>query len=198
MNLAGVIIAGGRSSRMEGVEKIFIEIGGKRILDRIVDRLAPQAGRLAINANGDIKRFESTGLAVIPDLPDDKQTPLAGLHAALHWTKANGFGWLLTVASDTPFLPRDLVAKLVTAHHEVAIAASGGQQHFLTGLWSVSLCAMLDDAIKNTHILRVQDWAKRMNAVALEWPVEPFDPFFNVNTPEDLAEAQKIAARFAP
>ena len=198
MKLAGVIIAGGRSSRMEGREKIFIGIGGKTLLDRIMGRMMHQIDRLAINANGDATRFGSTGLTVIADLPGDVESPLAGLHAALRWANAHGFDRLVTVPSDTPFLPRDLVSKLAGAMHKAAIAASGGQKHFLTGLWPVPLCGMLDDAIENTRMFRVQDWAQRAEAASVEWPAQPFDPFFNVNTPEDLAEARKIAAQFDP
>ncbi len=196
MKVAGVIIAGGRSSRMGGQEKIFTEIGGRPILDRIVDRLAHQVDRLAINANGDATRFRSSGLTIFPDLPDDAETPLAGLHAAFHWAKAHGFEALLTVPSDAPFLPRDLVAKLAAGKKETAIAASGGQVHYLTGLWPVVLSRSIDDAIRDTRMFRMQDWAKFADALPVEWPVQPYDPFFNVNTPADVAKAEKIAAEF--
>jgi len=195
--IAGVIIAGGRSSRMGGVEKVFIEIGGKRILEHIIGRMAPQLDRLAINANGDATRFRDTGLAVIADLPDGVQTPLAGFHAALRWAKTTGFDWLVTLPSDAPFVPRDLVARFAATGQKAAIGVSNGQEHYLTGLWSVSLSETLDDAVK-TGMFRVKDWAHRVGAVAVEWPVHPFDPFFNVNTPEDLAGAQAIAAKFEP
>ena len=192
---AGVIIAGGRSSRMGGVEKAFIEVGGKRILDRIVDRMSPQVDRLAINANGDAVRFQDTGLTVIPDLPEAAQTPLAGFHAALQWAKATGFDRLITMPSDAPFLPRDLVARLAATKQKAAIADSNGHEHYLTGLWPVMLGEVLDGAMKG-GVLRVKDWARHVNAATVEWPVHPFDPFFNVNTPDDLALAQAIAAEF--
>jgi molybdopterin-guanine dinucleotide biosynthesis protein A len=198
VKIAGIIVAGGRSTRMGGVEKILLEVGGKRILDRLIGRMAPQVRQLAINANGDGARFKSTGFTVIPDLPGDAATPLAGLHAGLHWAKSQGFEALIALPSDAPFLPYDLVARLAAAKQKAAIAASGGQNHYLTGLWSVSLLRALDDAIKNNGMLRVKDWASFVRAVAIEWPVHPFDPFFNVNTPEDLAEAQAIAAEFNP
>ncbi|MGH6908494.1 MAG: molybdenum cofactor guanylyltransferase MobA [Aestuariivirga sp.] len=196
MSIAGVIIAGGRSSRMGGAEKVFVKIRGRSILDRIIDHLAPQVTRLAINANGDATRFANTGLGVIADLPDAAEIPLAGLQAALHWTKAQGFNRLLTVPSDTPFLPRDLVGRL--SGQQTAIAASGGQAHYLTGLWPVSLCAALDGWIASTQTFRAEDWANHANAARIEWQTDPFDPFFNVNTPEDLARAEKIASEFDP
>lgn len=194
MTTAGVIIAGGRSSRMGGVEKVFIEIGGKTILDRLIERIGPQVDRLAINANGDATRFQATGLAVIPDLSVGVQTPLAGFHAALHWANAAGFDRLITIPSDAPFLPRDLVGRLASKQ-KTAIAASNEQDHYLTGLWPVALSGALDEAIK-AGMLRVRDWASHVDAATVEWSVHPFDPFFNVNTPEDLARAQAIAAEF--
>ncbi len=193
--IAGVIIAGGRSSRMGGVEKVFIEVGGKRILDRIIERMAPQVDRLAINANGDATRFQGSGLTVIPDLPDGGQTPLAGFHATLRWAKAAGFDWLITIPSDAPFLPRDLVTRLATFKARAAIAKSSGQEHYLTGLWPVALSGALDEAI-TAGMLRVKDWAAHVDAATAEWPVDLFDPFFNVNSPEQLAQAQAIAVEF--
>ena len=198
MRIAGAIIAGGRSSRMGGIEKAFVEIGGKPILDRIVARLTPQVDRLVINANGDANRFAQSGLAVLPDLRADIATPLAGLHASLHWAAHNGAEWLLTVPADTPFLPRDLMQKLSTGSHDAVIAASGGQKHFLTGLWATSLLPVLESAITAKALVRVKDWAAKADAATVEWPVSLFDPFFNVNTPEDLAEAARIAAEFDP
>jgi molybdopterin-guanine dinucleotide biosynthesis protein A len=183
---------------MGGVEKTFVKIGGRTMLDWVVNRMTHQVDRLAINANGDITRFVSTGLMVIPDLPGEDKTPLSGLHAALQWAKAEDFGWLLTVPSDTPFLPHNIVARLSALKQKAAIAASRGQQHYLTGLWSTSLVPALDDAIGRTPMLRVKDWAKHAGAAQVEWPAAAFDPFFNVNTPQDLAEAQRIAAEFDP
>jgi len=197
VRIAGVIIAGGRSSRMGGVEKVFLEVGGRRIIERIIERMGPQVDRLAINANGDPTRFHATGLTVIPDFPDSVRTPLAGFHAALRWTKAAGFDWLMTLPSDAPFLPHDLLVRLAASKQRATIAASNGQEHYLTGLWSVALTETLDDALR-TGMFRVKDWANHVGAVAFEWPPQPFDPFFNVNAPEDLAEAQAIAAEFGP
>ncbi|MGQ0484648.1 MAG: molybdenum cofactor guanylyltransferase MobA [Hyphomicrobiales bacterium] len=194
MNIAGVIIAGGRSSRMGGEDKAFKTIGGRTILDRVIARIGPQVDALAINANGDAGRFSSTGLAVFPDRLTAIATPLAGIHAGLTWARDNGHDLLLTVPADTPFLPRDLVARLAAP----AIAASGGQEHFIVGVWSTSLADMLERAIRDDGLVRVMDWAARVHAKAVAWPATPFDPFFNVNTPADLAEAARIAAEFDP
>ena len=198
MTTAAAIIAGGQSHRMGGVEKAFVEINGKSILDWIIARLAPQVERLVINANGDAARYQGTGLSVIADLRRDVGTPLAGLHASLHWAKINGFGRLLTVPSDAPFLPIDLVNKLAAVAQPAAIAASGGQSHFLTGLWPSGFYESLDDAITKEKLFRVKNWVVLAKAVTVTWPVVPFDPFFNVNTSEELVEARRIAAEYAP
>lgn len=197
MKLVAVIVAGGRSARM-GREKAFEPIGGVTILDRIISRLAPQAARIVINANGAAERFRSTGLPVVGDLRPDAATPLAGLHTALHLAKAEAFEAVLTVPSDAPFLPADLAIRLVSAGRAAAIAVSAGQSHYLTGLWSTALLPGVARALDEPRIPRLQDWAAQCGAVAVTWPTEPYDPFFNVNTPRELAEAQRIAAEFMP
>ena len=197
MKAIAVIVAGGRSARM-GREKALEQIGGFTIIDRIISQLAPQVARIAINANGDAGRFRHTGLQVVPDFRSDVATPLAGLHAALSLAKAEGYEAALTVPSDTPFLPDDLMARLAGAGRPAAIAASQGQAHYLTGLWSVALWQGVAQALDEPRTPRLQDWVERCRAATVTWPVEPFDPFFNVNTPEELAEARRIAAVFLP
>jgi molybdopterin-guanine dinucleotide biosynthesis protein A len=197
MRVIAVIVAGGRSARM-GREKAFEQIGGLTIVDMIISRLALQVARIAINANGDAGRFRHTGLQVVPDFRSDVATPLVGLHAALSLANAEGYEAALTVPSDAPFLPDDLVVRLAGAGRPAAITASQGQAHYLTGLWSVALLPGVAQALDEPRIPRLQDWAERCGAAAVTWPVEPFDPFFNVNTPEELAEARRIAAEFLP
>ena len=194
MTTACAIIAGGRSSRMGGEEKALKAVGGKTVLDRIIARIKPQVDVLAINANGDVSRFSYTGLAVFPDRLTDIATPLAGLHASLAWARDHGHDRLLAVPADTPFLPRDLVQRLEAP----AIAASGGREHFIIGLWSTSLADDLGRAIRDGGLFRVKDWVAQVHAKPVEWPITPYDPFFNINTPQDLAEAARIAAEFDP
>ena len=195
MRIAGAVIAGGRSSRM-GEEKAFAMLGGQPLLAHVIGRIAAQTEEVFINANGDPARFDGFGRAVIPDLNNGIATPLAGLQACLQFAAAGHFDAVVTVPSDAPFVPRDLVRRLADRSARAAIARSGGQDHFLTGLWSVGLRPELDRAIAQDGLARVKDWARRCQAVTVEWPVDPHDPFFNVNTPEDLAEARRIAAGF--
>lgn len=196
MKPACVIIAGGRSSRLGGTPKCLREVGGRSILVRLVSRLSPQAGRIAVNTADAQVAAAATGLPIIPDQRSDIGTPLAGIHAALMWAGGIGADRLLTVPSDTPFLPADLAERLAAANAPAAIAASGGQRHFLTGLWSVTLLAALEDAIDGRGLVRVRDWATQTGAEIVAWDDRPFDPFLNVNTVQSLAEAADLAARF--
>jgi molybdopterin-guanine dinucleotide biosynthesis protein A len=195
MRTCAVIVAGGRSSRM-GREKAFEMIGGRTILDRIIARLGDQIPTVAINADGDAQRFKQTGLPVFSDLRPEAGTPLAGLHAALSFADDQGFDAVLTVPSDAPFLPLDLFSRLADLERRAAIAASGGQAHYLTGLWSSDLLHDVDRALAQPRMPRLQDWANQCGAAVAEWPVSPYDPFFNVNTQQELAEAERIAAEF--
>jgi molybdenum cofactor guanylyltransferase len=194
MKIVGAIIAGGRSSRMEGREKAFLQLASKPVILHVIEQFEPQVDQLVINANGDPERFSEFGLEVVPDLLTALTTPLAGLHAALKFTKSIEAEVLVTVPSDTPFLPFNLVAKLLEKAlvRGAAIAASGDQEHYIIGAWKTELLDDLESAIANDNLFRVKDWAHRASAQSVVWPVEPYDPFFNVNTPEDLRFAEHI------
>lgn len=195
MKICAVIIAGGRSSRM-GREKTLEMVGGRRIIDRVIDHVKPQAEAVIINANGDPARFWDTGLPVIADAASGIETPLAGLHAALAHAAAGRFDAALTVPSDAPFLPADLAVRLASASGVAAIACSAGRQHYLTGLWKTALLPDIEQVLAGPSSPRVQDWARRCAARDVTWLAQPYDPFFNINTPDELAEAERIAAEF--
>jgi molybdenum cofactor guanylyltransferase len=189
MTVMGAIIAGGTSSRMGGQEKAFLMLGGKPLLAHVIDRLAPQVDGLIINSNGIPFRFAKFHAAVVPDLVDDLNTPLAGLHASLSHAKNHGAELVITVPSDTPFLPSDLRERLEKGP---AIACSGGQEHYIAGAWPVGLLEDVEAAIHRDKLFRVKDWARRCHAALVEWALTPHDPFFNVNTPTDLAAAERM------
>jgi molybdenum cofactor guanylyltransferase len=191
MKVVAAIIAGGRSRRMGGEEKAFLMLGGRPILAHVIDRIRYQVDDLIINSNGDPRRFADFKLGVVPDRVSTLATPLAGLHAGLGHAKAANADWLLTVPSDTPFLPENLVLRL-TQLKQAVIARSGGQDHYLIGLWPVALLMDLEAAIGIEQMFRVKDWATRCRARHVEWSTLPFDPFLNVNRPEDLAAAEAI------
>ncbi len=195
----GVILAGGRASRMGGGDKSLREIGGRTILARVIARLEPQCEGLAINANGDPRRFASFGLPVVADSVTDFPGPLAGILAGLDWAAANWpkAAWVLSAPADCPFLPRDLVARLSQAlraeNAEFAVAASKARSHPVVGLWSVASREGLRRALAVEGLRKVSQWTARFRGATVEWPAELLDPFFNVNTVGDLAEAERLA-----
>jgi molybdopterin-guanine dinucleotide biosynthesis protein A len=195
----GVLLAGGLARRMGGGDKPMRTIGGRTILARVIARLAPQCDGLILNANGDPARFAAFGLPVIPDTVENFPGPLAGILAALDWTAANrpDVEWVLSAAADCPFLPRDLVVRLHQARivegAQLAVAASAGQTHPVIGLWSVGLREKLRHALVTEDIRKIDRWTARYKLATVTWPTEPLDPFFNANTMDDIAEAERLA-----
>lgn len=199
-SIIGVLLAGGLAQRMGGGDKPMQTIGGQSMLARVIARLAPQCDGLILNANGDPARFADLKLPVVADTVDGFPGPLAGILAGLDWVAANRpeVRWMLSVAADCPFLPRDLVSRLDHARRAqdapLSVAASGGQNHHVIALWSLALHEPLRNAVVNEGCRAVGRWMARYPVAIAEWPVTPFDPFFNANTPGDLAEAERLAA----
>ena len=195
-----VVLAGGLGRRMGGGDKPMREIGGRTILDHVIERLEPQCDGLLLNANGDPARFARFGLPVVADTIEGYPGPLAGILAALEWTAANrpGIEWVASAAGDCPFLPRDLVARLQQARlaedADLAVAASAGQAHPVIGLWKVALRDELRHALVEEDLRKIDRWTARYRLATVTWPAEPVDPFFNANTVDDLAEAERLAA----
>ena len=197
--IPGVLLAGGLARRMGGGDKPMRTILGRTILDRVIARLQPQCDGLILNANGDPARFAAFGLPVVADGVADFPGPLAGILAALDWAAANrpGVGFVLSAAADCPFLPRDLMSRLYRAleaeNAELAVAASGGQSHPVIGLWSVRLREQLRHALVVENIRKIDRWTARFRLATVSWPTAPVDPFFNANTMDDIAEAERLA-----
>jgi molybdopterin-guanine dinucleotide biosynthesis protein A len=195
----GLVLAGGLARRMGGGDKALIDIGGVTILDRVLARLRPQCAAIVLNANGDPARFSRFALPVIADDVPDFAGPLAGILAGLDWAAANAPGteWIVSVPGDCPFLPRDLVVRLHQARSEsgsaLACARSGEWRHPVVGLWPVALRADLRRALVEEDLRKIEIWTARHGVAVAEWPVEPIDPFFNVNTRQDRAKAADIA-----
>jgi len=197
----GVVLAGGLARRMGGGDKPMRTIGGRTILDRVIERLDPQCAGLVINANGDPQRFAPFGRPVVADSVGDFPGPLAGILAGLDWVAANkpGTTWVLSAAGDCPFLPRDLVARLHRGRRaenaQIAVAASGGQTHHTIGLWNVSLRGELRHALVVDDCRAVQRFTARYKLAVVDWLDVPLDPFFNANTTDDLDTAEHLASR---
>jgi molybdenum cofactor guanylyltransferase len=195
----GVILAGGLSRRMSGADKMRIRIGAATILERTLERLRPQCARLVVNAN-DAARFVDAGLPVVADSVPDFPGPLAGILAGLEFAAAQTpeIAWIVSAPSDCPFLPRDLVPRLQQARRAagatLACAASGGRRHPVIALWPTALREDLRNVLMREGVRKVGEWGARYTLAVAEWPAEPVDPFFNVNTPEDVAEAERLAA----
>jgi molybdopterin-guanine dinucleotide biosynthesis protein A len=197
----GLVLAGGLARRMGGGDKALIRIGNETILQRTLARLMPQVCGVVLNANGDPARFASFGLPVVADSVPDFAGPLAGILAGLDWVAANRreTAYLVSVPADCPFLPRDLVAKLHAArtaeNKALACAHSGDWRHPVVALWHVGLREDLRHAITVEDLRKIEVWTERHGVALADWPTEPVDPFFNVNTPEDVEKATQLAAR---
>jgi len=196
----GIILAGGQATRMGGGDKGLRAVAGRPLLAHVIDRLAPQVAGIALNANGDPARFAEYGLPVVADSLPDWPGPLAGVLAGMDWAATQGADAIVSVAADTPFFPRDLVAQLHAAAgpSRLALAATreGGKlwRHPTFGLWPVALRDDLRAALQG-GLRKVVLWTDAHGAGLAEFGTDPFDPFFNINTPEDIAMAETLAGQ---
>ena len=199
--VVGLLLAGGLSRRMGGGDKTLRLLAGRPVLAHVIERIQPQVRRLCLNANGDPSRFAAYRLPVVPDSIEGFVGPLAGVLAGLDWSAVNApdCPWVVTAPTDSPFLPRDLVRRLLApclaGEAEMACAVSDGQAHPVVGLWPVSVRAELRRALVEEEIRKVDLWTARYRLAQVEFSSEPVDPFFNANRPEDLAEAERLASR---
>lgn len=202
VEVAGIILAGGLSSRMGGGDKGLLSLGGKSILDRVAARLTPQVGPLALNANGDPARFQDFRHRILGDTVSGFPGPLAGILTGLQWATAETKAPVIaTVAADTPFFPQNLIAGLVAAieggSETIAVARSSGRMHPTFAIWPVGLAGPLRHFLVEEGNRRVVSFIERHRFVEVDFPLQPLragtlDPFFNINTPADLVEAERI------
>ena len=196
----GVLLAGGQARRMGGGDKCLRHLAGKPILAHVIERIRPQVDDLVLNANGDADRFGDFGLKVVPDVIEGFAGPLAGVLTGMEWVRANrpDCPWIVTIATDTPFLPKDLVPMMMAAlereRAELACAASNGRAHPVFGLWPTRLADALRRAMVDEDIRKVDRFTGRYRLAEVVFPTEPYDPFFNTNRPEDLDEAERLLA----
>ena len=203
MSILGVILAGGQARRMDGIDKCRLKIGDNTILDIVVNCLSLQLETIVLNANGDPERFSDLEIDVIPDTIQGYAGPLAGILSGMRFAEKNGFTSILTVASDTPFFPLNLLTKLLDEGSKenslISIAATKQNnkliRHPTFGLWSVSLA---DDLEENIHagVRKIILWADKHSAKTILFPTLKNDPFFNINTHSDLVEAQQRIGAF--
>lgn len=194
-----VILSGGRSSRI-GVPKALLPFGPARLIDHIAARLAPQVGAIAVNTND--PAIVLPGASAFSDRFGGFHGPLAGIHAALRHVADNhpGAGHVFIVPTDSPFFPKDVVSRLaatLAGPEDIALAASLGRMHPVLGLWPVALAAKLAAWLENPPTLKVRAFLDGLPVRVTEFPVietplGPLDPFFNINTHDDLDLARKI------
>jgi molybdopterin-guanine dinucleotide biosynthesis protein A len=203
----GIILAGGLATRMGGGDKALRSIAGRSLFTRVIERLRPQVASMSINANGDPARLAALNLPIIPDDIAGHPGPLAGVLAGMEWAAGKGATHIVTVAADTPFFPTDLAERLsaaMTPETPIALAATPDDRpgregklarHPTFGLWPVSLRDDLRAALEE-GVRKVVLWTDRHGAASVEFDATPFDPFFNVNTPDDMAKAERIAREY--
>ncbi len=205
-SVAGIILAGGQGRRLGGLDKALAVLGDKPLIEHVITRVSPQVSELIINAAGDPARFAGLGLPVVADVIDGFAGPLAGVLTGLEWLSAHrpDTRWLASFPVDTPFLPVDLVDRLATAvagiDGDMACAGSVGRSHPVVALWPVALAADLRRALIDEGIHKIDRWTARYRIVQVDFsPVtadgKASDPFFNINRPEDLAEAGRKLQR---
>jgi molybdopterin-guanine dinucleotide biosynthesis protein A len=196
---AGVLLAGGLSSRMGGGDKPLRLLAGRPILSHVITRLQPQVSVVVLNANGDPARFREWGLPIVPDGIAGFPGPLAGIHAGMVWARENHpeISHILSIPADLPFLPLNLAAELQAVHTasgaDIIIAMSAGRRHPAVGLWPVSLAPALHRAITRDNLRKVGDFADRYRVALAEFSVAPIDPFYNINSQDDLIRAESMA-----
>lgn len=196
--VVGVIIAGGQARRLGGGDKTLLHVGERSMLERVIERLENQTSRLILNANGDTERFASFGLPIVSDALPTFGGPMFGLLAGMTWAQRNTDArWIVTAPSDAPFLPADLVTRLAAGldDAEVAVCRSGGRLHPIIALWSVALADKLEAWLSTQPQRAAHAWLATRRWSAVDFDAQGgVDPFFNVNTPDDLAAARHHAS----
>jgi molybdopterin-guanine dinucleotide biosynthesis protein A len=200
----GVLLAGGRARRLAGGDKCLRRLGSRTLLERVVERARPQVRQLLLNANGDPARFSAYQLPVVRDVIGGFAGPVAGILTALEWARSNApeCPWVASFATDSPFFPEDLVLRLRAAAQaagvEAACAASAGRLHPVFALWSVRLAPALREKMERSGLRKAEHWAECCRAAIVDFPGDPPDPFFNINWPADLVEAERLLGCTGP
>jgi molybdenum cofactor guanylyltransferase len=193
----GVILAGGQARRMGGADKALIPLGGTTLIERAIARASVQVADLVINANGDLRRFASLGLPVVPDPVDGFVGPIAGILAGFEWMRRErpNARWLASFACDCPFFPMDMVERLTAKARsegaKVAVAESGSQHHPVFAVWSAEISVTPEDVLVKQGLRKMDDFIATLPNVRVRFDTDPIDPFVNINTPEDLAHAEE-------
>ena len=195
----GVLLAGGRSSRMGEQDKAFCQLGQQTLIATVINKIAPQVDGLVINTNSDNEAYRVLGLPVVKDCVAGYLGPLVGILSALDWIHEHRpqCQWLASFSVDTPFITPDVVATLFAAVRRektlLATVRSGQRSHPVIGLWSLQLRDDLREQLLRQQLRKVDKWTQRHGIAIADFDTNPVDPFFNINSPADLETARKMA-----
>jgi len=183
---------------MGGGDKCLQQLAGKSLLSYAIDVASSQVGQLILNATGDRSRFDEFNLPVVPDVIEGSQGPLAGVLTGMEWAVRHNpdCEWIVTFPTDAPFFPDDLVERLVGEVQDqgadMACARSNKRTHPVFALWPVKLAGELRKAMLEEDMRKIDRWTAKYNIIHVDWPIDPHDPFFNINRPEDLELAESL------
>jgi len=200
-NILGAILAGGQSKRM-GKDKLFLELNNKKLIEHTLDKVKKYLKKIIIITNQDNKFFFENNLTTVKDCVEGQLGPLVGILTAMKWAKENlsKCSWIATFPCDTPFFPESIIKSFIEESEKkeslILCASSHGRKHNIFGLWSLDLYDKLKDDLINKKVRKVQDWTEKNKIKNLEFEFKDYDPFFNINTKEDLAEAEKILIQY--
>ena len=199
-NILGAILAGGQSKRM-GKDKLFLEINNKKLIEHTIDKVKKYLKKVVIITNQDNEFFSKNNLITVEDCIQGQLGPLVGILTAMKWAKENltKCAWIATFPCDTPFFPESIIRNFIKESEKkeslILCASSHGRKHNIFGLWSLDLYDKLKDDLMNKKVRKVQDWTKKNKIKNLEFEFKDYDPFFNINTKEDLEFAKKLSTK---
>jgi len=199
-NILGAILAGGQSKRM-GKDKLFLEFNNKKLIEHTLDKVKKYLNKIIIITNQDNKFFFENNLTTVKDCIEGQLGPLVGILTAMKWAKENlsKCSWVVTFPCDTPFFPESIIKSFIEESEKkeslILCASSHGRKHNIFGLWSLDLYDKLKDDLINKKVRKVQDWTEKNKIKNLEFEFKDYDPFFNINTKEDLEFAKKLSTR---
>jgi len=199
-NILGAILAGGQSKRM-GKDKLFLEFNNKKLIEHTIDKVKKYLKKVIIITNQDNEFFSKNNLTVVKDCIEGQLGPLVGILTAMKWAKENlsKCSWIATFPCDTPFFPESIIKNFIEESEKkeslILCASSHGRKHNIFGLWSLDLYDKLKDDLINKKVRKVQDWTEKNKIKNLEFKFKDYDPFFNINTEEDLEFAKKLSKK---
>ena len=199
-NILGSILAGGKSKRM-GEDKLFLNLNNKALIEHTIDKVKKYLNEFIVITNQENKFFEKRNLKTVKDCISGQLGPLVGILTAMKWARENSskYSWIATFPCDTPFFPESIILKFIEESKKkeslILSATSHGRKHNIFGLWSLDLYDKLYNDLVNNKVRKVQDWTKTNNIKNLEFNFNDYDPFFNINTVEDLKFARKLSLK---